>query len=199
MLKRCVRLAKFPNTLQVWSVPPPPSHHGLTMPLTDWLTTTPLSPLPCLPRPPPSSIAVILSSVETTAQSLNARMRAAGDIHGNMVAWVGRVEGNHSGRQPLLESVTFSTQPTEGNGSGKRQAEIQAWRRRGTVHFPPCGVLFRWWVHFVWQKKKPLSLCLSPLGFLFFFIIFLKSCLATFLTHFLCGERLHFKEELGAW
>lgn len=148
--------SEIPKHLTGMKCPPPPpwSHHALNR-----LTTTPLSPLPCLPRPPPSSIAVILSSVETTAQSLNARMRAAGDIHGNMVAWVGRVEGNHSGRQPLLESVTFSTQPTEGNGSGKRQAEIQAWRRRGTVHFPPCGVLFRWWVHFVWQKKKNRCPC----------------------------------------
>ncbi|TMS03762.1 hypothetical protein E3U43_000651 [Larimichthys crocea] len=40
------------------------------------------------------------------------------------------------GRRPLLESVTFSTQPTEENGSGKIQTEIEAWRRRGTAHFP---------------------------------------------------------------
>ncbi|KAF1389425.1 hypothetical protein PFLUV_G00073290 [Perca fluviatilis] len=46
-----------------------------------------------------------------------------------------RGQAFRGGRQPLLESVTFSTQPTE-NGFGKIQAEIEAWRRRETAHFP---------------------------------------------------------------
>lgn len=57
--------------------------------------------------------AVILSGTESTAQSLNARMRAAGDIQGNTVAWVDRLEGNQSrgGRQRVQESENFRRNP----------------------------------------------------------------------------------------
>lgn len=173
---------------------PPWSHHALNR-LTDHY-----SPLaPSLSPPPPSFIHSCHPEQRWDDGSIPKRPDESSRRHSRQY---GRMSRPSRG-QPFRTTTTAGICDIfDAAHRGERFWEKTGWgtgveaERNGT--FPPlwCPISL---VSTFCLAKKPLSLCLSPLGFLFFLFIFLKSCFATFLTHFLCGERLHFKEELGAW